>query len=418
MMRVFVSHGLDKKDAAELAFLDALDAALRAPTPKGTTHEILVDRSRLEAGDDWEGVLLDLLEECDRALLLLTTRALARPWVAREATILDARARRGGAYRLYPLACGVGRADIDAQPMLKSLKLDRLQFFDAAATAMAIAAKVHADLDAEPQPGENALVRVAEAIAAQLGAADLGQLRRLCDEVAAPLAFDAGNDERRRCALGLARAIVGRRLGACKGFAGMIRRLGNECAVANEALDRIRELAAPLWVPAEAAHALAAHCEQARPDAAPWAAGLFAEQLFYSARMIVHRNLAADLPRPGRDVVIPLSGDQAGTGAAALESGFLAEFGRTRGGLSGAKAKDYLRRMPPTQVIYALVPPPVPPATDLAALRGELPNVQIIAAAGAATAGELPPAVQPLPPLPPAVEGSAWSEYGEAGGSV
>ena len=73
-MRLFISHGLDKSVRADMRFLDTLETALT-----GAGHEVLMDRSQLQAGDTWQAVLHEMLAACDGALLLLSPRALSRP---------------------------------------------------------------------------------------------------------------------------------------------------------------------------------------------------------------------------------------------------------------------------------------------------------------------------------------------------
>ena len=84
-MRIFISHGTDKENPAELAFLDALERDLRIAEPGAAPHDVLLDRTRLEVGDEWKLILHDWLDECHVAVLLLSERALTRPWVLQEA---------------------------------------------------------------------------------------------------------------------------------------------------------------------------------------------------------------------------------------------------------------------------------------------------------------------------------------------
>lgn len=413
-MRVFISHGLDKHETGQSQYLDDLEAALRAPTPEGVRHEVLVDRTRLEAGDDWNGVLLDCLDECDRALLLLTERALARPWVWREATILDFRHRRRDGFRLYPVALGEGvREQLPGVPALAALRLDDIQWMPAGATPAEVARTVHEQLDAQPQPGANQLVRVAEAMAAHLRDADGGQLDVLLQELAAPLAFDAGTDARRRRALGLARAVVGGRLGA-QGLPGLLRRLVNECALPPPARDALRELAAPLWVASEAASALGRHCAALQAAAPEQAAALYATRRRYSGRMLVHRHLLPVLPQPGLDVVLPLAGGYAGRGFDEIEADLLKTFSGVRGSLAPADARDVLIAAPETY--FALLAEPLPAPADLARLRDTYPGVVFIAHPGALQPDELPPEVVPLPALDEAAIKQNYTQFISAGG--
>ena len=57
-MRLFISHGLDKKSPAEMQFLTDIVDGLQAAAPAGAPDiEVLVDRDRLQAGDSWRDVL-------------------------------------------------------------------------------------------------------------------------------------------------------------------------------------------------------------------------------------------------------------------------------------------------------------------------------------------------------------------------
>jgi hypothetical protein len=47
--------------------------------PGLVSDEVLLDRTRIEAGDDWAELLHDVLAECQGAVLLLSQRALDRP---------------------------------------------------------------------------------------------------------------------------------------------------------------------------------------------------------------------------------------------------------------------------------------------------------------------------------------------------
>jgi hypothetical protein len=417
-MRVFLSHALDKRDDEQVAFLDALDAALQQPTPAGHRHAVFVDRRSIVASRPWESVLLDALEECDTALLLLTPRSLEpeRVWVLREATLLASRAARHAGFRLYALARGVERAQIESVPLLRSLKLERLQFVAAGAAAAEVAALVHADLDAAPAAGDSPLDRLTHAMAAHLRQADADQLRALCDRIDAPLAFDAGHDALRRCAHAIARAVVGGRLQAVGGLAGLLDRLDSECAMPPEAQARLRELAAPLWVAPDDAEALARCRAAAAAGGPPHAAALFAQHWAYSTRMLVHRGLLPALPR--LPVVVPLLNVQAGSGADEIEAELLAEYGRTRGNLGAAAARQVLQQQLQQQPVYAVVPPPIPPAADLCTLHGRYARLVVVAAAGDATADELDDGVRPLPALDPAAETAHFADYVNAGGSA
>lgn len=63
-MRIFISHGTNKDDADDLAFLRALALDLAATVPGDPAHLVLLDDTRLKPGDEWPGILHDFLAEC------------------------------------------------------------------------------------------------------------------------------------------------------------------------------------------------------------------------------------------------------------------------------------------------------------------------------------------------------------------
>lgn len=59
MLRIFISHGTDVTQPTELSFLDDLAQELASASAGTMANEVLLDRSRLNVGDDWSGVLHD-----------------------------------------------------------------------------------------------------------------------------------------------------------------------------------------------------------------------------------------------------------------------------------------------------------------------------------------------------------------------
>jgi hypothetical protein len=96
MAKVFVSHSAKEDDAG--ALLDALEAGLKA-----AGYDVLLDRTRLAAGDDWRGKLSNWLEECHAGLVLLSPNAVTRPWVIAEATVLMQRKTTQPGFTVIPI---------------------------------------------------------------------------------------------------------------------------------------------------------------------------------------------------------------------------------------------------------------------------------------------------------------------------
>lgn len=79
--RVFISHAAHG-DPSGLAFIDRLKAKLQ---PR---FAVLVDKDDIPTGEEWRRTLNTWIGGCHAAVLLLSPRALERPWVAYEASIL------------------------------------------------------------------------------------------------------------------------------------------------------------------------------------------------------------------------------------------------------------------------------------------------------------------------------------------
>ena len=127
-MRLFISHGLDKKSTAEMQFLTDIVDGLQAAAPAGAPDiEVLVDRDRLQAGDSWRDVLHEWLAECDAGLLLLSQRALGSPWVLKESTVLAYRKAVDADFPLYPVLLEGLKSDALASQGFSPLCLRDLQ---------------------------------------------------------------------------------------------------------------------------------------------------------------------------------------------------------------------------------------------------------------------------------------------------
>jgi hypothetical protein len=104
MRRIFISHSC-RDDAYAGLVRDALEAKFRADG-----YEVLLDKTRLEPGDEWRSVLYQWLAECDGAVILLNGDALRSPWVARETTMLLWRRALGAPVRIVPALLGAVRS--------------------------------------------------------------------------------------------------------------------------------------------------------------------------------------------------------------------------------------------------------------------------------------------------------------------
>jgi hypothetical protein len=100
--RVFVSHGAGQDEdvwAIVRAIRDALDAGGFRP---------FVDETRIPPGQEWRPEIEAEIPGCHAGVLVLSERALTRPWVIAEATLLGVRSREPGAFALVPVLVDVG----------------------------------------------------------------------------------------------------------------------------------------------------------------------------------------------------------------------------------------------------------------------------------------------------------------------
>lgn len=120
--RIFISHSAHELEAETV--LDALVACLK------TKFDVLVDRQRLIAGQEWRDELFHWMHRVHGAVILFSSSALKSDWVRTEASVLSWRRAldRGKSFTLIPvLLSPVTPADLDAKefsPMrLSSLQL-------------------------------------------------------------------------------------------------------------------------------------------------------------------------------------------------------------------------------------------------------------------------------------------------------
>jgi hypothetical protein len=129
MPRVFVSH-CAKHDKLSKAVLDHLVRDL-----PDEELELVWDHDLLEVGHDWDDKLLDEMENCDGAILLLSESALTRSYVVKECTLLANRKRHslkwgGDTFELLSVLVGNLKPEDLSNPNkshLKDLNLGRYQ---------------------------------------------------------------------------------------------------------------------------------------------------------------------------------------------------------------------------------------------------------------------------------------------------
>lgn len=290
-MRIFISHGTDKTKPEELAYLDTLEARLSAAP---SAHDVLLDRTRIGAGDDWEGLLHDAIAECDAAVLVLSPRALERPWVLKEATLLSYRKVRE---KVFPFFCvmlpGVTAADLQSRPAFAALKLDRIQAFAAGSAATTVADWVRNHAATIVPPAETPLDRLERALESRLAHVDSNALEAICERLLGEkIAWMASLDRARLRARVLARGIARGQLARVGGMADLSKAL-KAAGLIDSHLREVLKLAASMWVDAEIAGRLAALVALPE-DAEPFAAALNGKRVRWSPRMVAWRALLPD----------------------------------------------------------------------------------------------------------------------------
>lgn len=393
-MRIFISHGTDKSDPGELAFLDALEQQLRQPAaPGGAAHDVLLDRSRLEAGDDWDEVLQDWMAECELAILLLSPRALTRPWVQKEATILAFRKQRDAGFALLPLLLpGLSAADVAAHAGFSALGLPDIQALPADSTPASVASFVHHKVAAIQPPASTPLDRLQQVLENWIGGASATALEQACrDWLGEPVAWSAQADRARQRARVLARVISRGRLGPSITLTGMVRTL-TAAALAREPAGQVLDLAASLWVDEEVAARLRAVL--ACRASAPVAAALNSGRIEFGATMTIWRAL---LPELAKDIYC-LGGAGSDAWHDELVEGMAREF--MRGNRDDVADEDEALALleARTEPVFFVVPPPVPDAALLAQLHARFPAAIFIAYTGRSLPVGLGAHIVPLSP--------------------
>jgi hypothetical protein len=129
MGRIFISHSSGGDRYAELV-RDAVSSKLEA-----CGHEVLLDKTRLEPGDEWRSVLYRWLAECDGAIVLLNDRALeVSSWLPRESTILLWRRALGSPVRIVPALLAGTRSNSSTEGWFRELLTLHVARIDAQGT--------------------------------------------------------------------------------------------------------------------------------------------------------------------------------------------------------------------------------------------------------------------------------------------
>lgn len=440
-MRIFISHGLDKKVGSDMRFLDRLQAALETAPAGGVAHQVLLDRSQLEAGDDWQDVLHELLAECDAAVLLLSPRALARPWVLKESTVLAYRKALDTRFPLFPvLLGGVQPADL-GMGSFSPLCLQAVQGLQPgaadplvqpaidSAAARAVAKALHARLARWLQDVRTAPRTPLDALEAALKtrirrAADLQALEQLCERLTGrplrwrPTAQAAAAAEPAR--LIAATLVSGLALapGAAppNPLASLIDDLFQQCGLDRDDAQVVLDLLAPLWTRPDAAATLA---DVAGRNRQPVAAGappapgqsvvLQCEMAPFSADQHVRRVL---LPTTRHTVVRTLAGGHSDNRLDELKAQVRAEYlrlaqrpGQPAAQLAPARIDARLasidNQLAFAETVFFVIPAPVPDAQLLADLQAAFPRQTFILHCAGPLPSPLPPRVLALPPVDP-----------------
>jgi hypothetical protein len=263
MGRIFISHSSLSDPDAELV-RDTVQSQLEE---RG--HTVLLDKERLEPGDEWRSVLYQWLGECDGAIVLLNEQAVASPWVAREATILLWRRALGSPVRIVPVLLGGLRFESGEDSWFRELAALQAARIDAPGTG-----QTEAQLLAE-----RAVARIGDV--SELPAADipLGAWLRDVAECLADVSPDrlaqaarrlnVRDEDWQRALLPGAEMFLAHQL--------LVRPLDVEVVEAiadlargmtDERLRRLVDLIRPTWVDAEAARQLVSASRPGDPDAA------------------------------------------------------------------------------------------------------------------------------------------------------
>lgn len=404
-MRIFISHGTDEKKPAERAYLDQLESGLQA-LPGA---QVFLDRTRLEQGDLWEDCLLDAISGCDAALIVLSKRALTRPWVQREATLLCFRKLREPTFQLH----WVQRPDVSAGLLTESawVRTSGLQRVQSARRGATVAQVVQAmaAIQAVPERPETQLERLQDALVAMLERVRPARLEALCERLLsapAPWIASAGADT--RCARLLASAVLRGRF-AQKGRLPELAKQLLDAGMPAADMRRVIEIAAPMWVDQDVCRRLV-DLSDAPQGREPFAAALNGLSGRWCATMTVRRS---QLPTLARNVLFPVGGGSDNS-EAELVRGIRRAY-RERPGIeddleSDEQVDEVLAQR--TQPLFCVLPDKTADTLLLRALRRRFPRVTFIVHSGPMLPAQDSPVLVALRPgLNPQTEGQAFADY-------
>ncbi|MDQ2694567.1 MAG: TIR domain-containing protein, partial [Pseudomonadota bacterium] len=120
--RIFISHSA-KDDPFAAWVRDRLFDRL---TQQG--FDVLLDKARLDPGDEWRARLHQWLAECDGAVLLFSRKALESDWVLKESTILTWRRSQNPRLLVVPALLGDVDPAATANNHFGPLQVAELQF--------------------------------------------------------------------------------------------------------------------------------------------------------------------------------------------------------------------------------------------------------------------------------------------------
>jgi hypothetical protein len=333
------------------------------------------------------------LAECQVAILMLSRRALARPWVLKEATILSFRKARDPAFAFLPLLLpGIDHAAIAAHPGFSALRLDVWQAFEAGVAAQTVASLVKQKLAGIQVPPTTPLDRLQDVLENRICQANAGALERACEDLLGEtVAWSAETDRSRQRARVFARAITRGKLGRMVTLTGMTKVL-NAAALAKEHLQKVLDLAASYWVEEEVAARLRSLIGAGANSA--WAAAINSELVRSGVKMAVWR---AQLPDISEDIYFIAGGGSDNWGIELPERMFTAYYEGNKDEVFGVEEAETVlsvRREP----VFFVIPAPAPDQALLSTLRQRFPSVVFIVHTGSTLPSGLPDHIIPLIP--------------------
>lgn len=241
--RIFVSHSNNDPDTGP--YLEAISTGLAA-----AGFDVLIDRTRLEAGSEWRRDIYSWMGLCHGAVILLSQAALRAGsiWVPRETSILLWRRALDPDFLIIPVCLGsVTPANLTAGAFTDS-QITELQFAAAGATPAALVEELVRKLT-PLNPPKTPLEALASRVAELLRSVSDAVIEEAMDK----LALDLGRwsplyETRQKLAFAMLNLPLRRSIEALEILA--------ESMESGKA-DQILEITAPAWVDLHAARHLA-----------------------------------------------------------------------------------------------------------------------------------------------------------------